>query len=140
MALAGSDNDNRSDTRELRNYGLVMAVALAAIGALLLWRDKEHYLVFFAVAAAFLLAALAVPVTLKPVYRAWMTLASLMGWLMTRVILIIAFTVLLAPIGLLLRLCGKDILDIRFKAGGEDSYWKERDSEEPGQRDYEKQF
>ena len=138
MALAGSDN--RSDTRELRNYGFVMAVALAAIGALLLWRDKEHYLVFFAVAAAFLLAALAAPVTLKPVYRAWMTLAGLMGWIMTRVILIIAFVVVLAPIGLLLRLCGKDILDIRFKTAGQGSYWKERDSERPGQRDYEKQF
>jgi len=138
--LAGTDNRNRSDAKELRNYGVVMALALAAIGALLLWRDKEHYPAFFAVAAAFLLAALAVPVALKPVYRAWMTLGSLIGWVMTRVILITAFVVLLAPIGLLLRLCGKDILDIRFKAAGQDSYWKEKDSKEPGERDYEKQF
>ena len=138
--MAGTDNDNRSDTRELRNYGFVMAVALAAIGALLLWRGKEHYPVFFAVAAAFLLAALAAPVALKPIYRAWMALAGLLGWVMTRIILIAAFVVLLAPIGLLLRLCGKDLLDVRFKAAGRDSYWKERDSEKPRQRDYEKQF
>jgi apolipoprotein N-acyltransferase len=138
--LAGTDNRDRSDTKELRNYGFVMAVALAAIGAVLLWRGKEHYPVFFAVAAAFLLAALAAPVALRPVYRAWMTLAGLLGWVMTRIILIAAFVILLAPIGLLLRLCGKDILDIRFKTAGEDSYWKERNSEKPGQRDYEKQF
>jgi len=140
MALAGTDNRKRSDTKELRNYGIVMAAALAVIGALLLWRGKEHYLVFFAVAAAFLLAGLAAPVTLKPVYRAWITLGSLMGWVMTRVILIAAFVVLLAPIGLLLRLCGKDILDVRFKTAGQDSYWKERNSKESGPRDYEKQF
>ena len=138
--MADTDNRDRSDTKELRNYGLVMALALSVIGAVLLWRDKGHYPVFFGIAAAFLLAALAVPVALKPVYRAWMTLAGLLGWVMTRVILIVAFVVLLAPIGLLLRLCGKDILDIRFKTAGEDSYWKERDSERPGQRDYEKQF
>ena len=138
--MAGTDNRQRSDTKELRNYGLVMAVTLAVVGALLLWRGKEHYLVFLGVAAVFLLAALAAPVTLKPVYRAWMTFGGLMGWAMTRVILIAAFVVLLAPIGLLLRLCGKDVLDVKFKTAGQDSYWKERDSKEPGQRDYEKQF
>ena len=63
-----------------------------------------------------------------------------MGWVMTRVILMAAFVVLLAPIGLLLRLCGKDILDVRFKTSGQNSYWKKRDSKEPGPRDYEKQF
>ncbi len=138
--MAGVDNRKKSDTKALRNYGMVMAVALAAIGALLLWRDKDHYLVFFAVAAAFLLAALAVPVTLKPLYRAWMTLAGLMGWVMTRIILTLAFVLLLTPIGLLLRLCGKDILDIRFKPAGQDSYWKVRDSKQTEQKDYEKQF
>ena len=138
--MVGTDNRKRSDTKELRNYGIVMAVALAVIGASLLWQGKEHYLVFFAVAAAFLLAALAAPVTLKPVYRVWMTVGSLMGWVMTRVILTAAFVVLLAPIGLLLRLCRKDILDVRFKTVGQDSYWKERDSKESGPRDYEKQF
>ena len=138
--MAGTGDRKKSDTKELRNYGIVMTVALAVIGALLLWRGKDHYLVLFAVAAAFLLAALAAPVALKPVYRAWMTLAGLMGWVMTRVILSAAFVVLLTPIGLLLRLCGKDILDVGFRTAGQDSYWKERDSKKSGQRDYEKQF
>ena len=138
--MAGTGDRKKSDTKELRNYGIVMAVALAVIGALLLWRGKEHYLVFFAVAVAFLLAALATPVALKPVHRAWMSLAGLMGWVMTRGILIATFVALLTPIGLLLRLCGKDILDVRFKPAGQGSYWKERDSKETGQRDYEKQF
>lgn len=138
--LTRAGNRKRSDTKELRSYGIVMAVALGVIGALLLWRGKEHYLAFFAAAAAFLLAGLAAPVALKPVYRAWMALAGLMGWVMTRVILIVAFVVLLTPIGLLLRLCGKDILDVKFKTAGQGSYWKERDSKDAEQRDYEKQF
>ena len=69
-----------------------------------------------------------------------MMLAGLMGWIMTRVILIAAFVVLITPIGLLLRLCGKDILDVRFRPAGQNSYWKERSSNGSGQRDYEKQF
>ena len=117
-----------------------MAMALAAIGALLLWREKGHYFIFFAVAALFLLTGLAVPIVLKPVFKAWMTLAHAMGWVMTRVILIAAFVILMTPLGLLLRLCGKDLLEAKFTPSGSGSYWKERDLTDAGQRDYEKQF
>ncbi|UCE50342.1 MAG: hypothetical protein JSW47_09290 [Phycisphaerales bacterium] len=138
--MAGKDDKNISNARELRKYGMVMATALAAIGALLFWRGKDHHLIFFAVAALFLLTGLAIPVVLEPVHRAWMTLAHATGWVMTRVILVVTFMILLVPLGLLLRLCGKDLLDIKFDPSGSGSYWKERDLKKSGPRDYEKQF
>ncbi len=135
-----ADNQKDSDTKELRKYGIVMAVALSAAGGLLSWRSGDLHCIFFAVAAAFLLAGLAAPAALKPVYRAWMMLAHAMGWIMTRAILIAAFFVILTPIGLLLRLCGRDILDVKLDVTGQGSYWKKRDAEHAQQRDYEKQF
>ena len=135
-----TDNRKNSDTKEVRKYGVVMAVALSAAGSLLFWRGGELHFIFFAAAAAFLLAGLAAPAALRPVYRAWMMLAHAMGWIMTRAILIAAFFVILTPIGLLLRLCGRDILDVKLDAAGQASYWKKRDAEHAQQRDYEKQF
>jgi len=138
--LADVPDKKSGRTGELRKYGIVMAVALAAIGGLLFWRGKNHHLIFFALAAVFLVAGLAVPGLLGPVYKAWMTLARMMGWVMTRVILTVSFLVVLVPLGLFLRLCGKDLLDVRFKTAGQGSYWKEKNPENAGKRDYEKQF
>ncbi|MHC4704953.1 MAG: SxtJ family membrane protein, partial [Planctomycetota bacterium] len=139
-ALTTTDDRKRNDTKEVRKYGIVMAVALSAVGSLVFWRGGELHFIFFAAAAAFLLAGLAAPAALKPVYRAWMMLAHAMGWMMTKAILIAAFFVILTPIGLLLRLCGKDILDVKLDVTGQGSYWKKRGAERAQQRDYEKQF
>jgi carbamoyltransferase len=139
-SLAGTYDNKASNTGELRRYGIVMAAALAAIGSLLLWKGRDYYFLFFAVMASFLVIALAAPIALRPVYKVWMTLAHAMGWVMTRVILFIAFVVLVTPLGLLLRLCGKDLLDIKFDRSQSDSYWRERDLKGAEQRDYEKQF
>ena len=138
--MAHTDDKNNSSVKELRNYGVVMAAALAVIGALLLWRGRSYYPTFFAGAGAFLLTALVVPGVLRPVYKVWMTLALALGWVMTRVILIAAFVLLVTPVGLLLRLCGKDLLDLRFDPASPGGYWKERDPTADKERDYEKQF
>lgn len=136
----GIEDKNIVDIGELRKYGVIMAVALAVIGALLFWRGKDHHLIFFVVAALLLVTGLAVPIVLKPVYGAWMMFAHAMGWVMTRIILIAAFVILMTPLGLLMRLCGKDLLDVKLDPDGAGSYWKERDPKDAGQRDYQKQF
>ncbi len=137
--MADAADNNSSNVKEFRNYGFVMAVALTTIGALLVWRGKDNYPALFAIAAAFLLAALIVPAALRPLYKVWMALAHILGWIMTRVILIVAFVLLVTPVGLLLRLYGKDLLDLRFDAATQGSYWKERDLTSDKQRNYEKQ-
>lgn len=138
--MVNPDHKNKSTNKELRKYGLTMAVALAVICGLLFWRGREYYFWFLVIAAAFFVTSLAVPIVLRPLYKAWMTLAHLMGWLMTRVILFIAFFIVLTPTGLLMKLLGKDIIDIKFDAYGEGSYWKQKDLRKTEQSDYQKQF
>ena len=130
----------KSTPRELRKFGLTMAIPLALIAALLLWRQRDYYWYFFVAAGLFVFFGSVVPVLLKPIHKAWMTFAIIMGWFMTRVILTVLFFLVLTPTALLLRLLGKDLLNLEFKGDSSGSYWIPRCSDGAGKRDYTKQF
>ncbi|UCG48054.1 MAG: hypothetical protein JSU94_21570 [Phycisphaerales bacterium] len=132
--------DIKSTRGDLRKFGLTMAAALAVIGGFLLWRQKGYYPYLFCVSILLLLAGLLAPSALKPVQKIWMTLAVMMGWFMTRLILISLFYLVLTPTALLMRLLGKDMLDIRFQGDSRSSYWIAREARQPKKSDYEKQF
>jgi hypothetical protein len=68
-----------------------------------------------------------------------MTLAILLGWLMTRIILIILFYLVVTPIGLLAKLSGKDFLNRKFNREAQ-SYWIPRKATTTDKGNYEKQF
>ena len=58
----------------------------------------------YAVGALFALLAAAAPRALVPLYKPWMRLAEALGWLNTRILLILIFYLVVTPIGLVLRL------------------------------------
>ena len=76
---------------------------------------------------------------LKPLHKLWMTLAVLLGWLMTRIILIVLFYLVVTPIGLLARVCGKDFLNRDFDRKV-NSYWIPRKTIPFDRKSYERQF
>jgi len=129
-----------SSRRELRKFGFVMAGALAVIGGLLLWRDKPYYMYFFGCSVLLAVPGALLPTILKPIQKAWMTLAVIMGWIMTRVILCVLFFLVLTPIALLMRLLGKDVLNMNFESGSSTSYWIPKQSDQSEERDYQRQF
>ena len=52
--------------------------------------------------------ALLIPRVLRPVYIIWMKIGHAIGWVNTRIILGVLFYVLVLPMGLIMRLFGKD--------------------------------
>ena len=69
----------------------------------------------------------------------WMIFAVILGWFMTKVILSLLFYLIITPIGLFLRIIGKDLLNLEEKKQ-QKSYWNMRNSEEEQNQNYEKQF
>ena len=133
-------NKNIKETNaELRKFGITIAVALAVIGAIMLWRQKAYYYCPLVVAAILLLPALAMPIILKPVHKIWMAAAEALGWFMTRVILTLLFYLVVTPIALIARLAGKDFLNRKFQTTAK-SYWIPKKKSELGKTTYEKQF
>jgi len=64
-----------------------------------------------------------IPFLADKIHWAWMKLAHVMGWVMSKVILTLVFFVFLVPMALLMRVFGK--ANVQLKAGGK-SYYKER--------------
>jgi saxitoxin biosynthesis operon SxtJ-like protein len=120
--------------KQLVIFGITMAVAFAVIALLRLWRRgaDEIAIAVFVVAAIFAVLTLA-PSALAPIYRAWMKFAEALGWVNTRVLLILIFYLVVTPIGLIMRLFGRSPLP-------RDSHWTEAPRNSYGDRHYEKQF
>jgi hypothetical protein len=127
------------DSLALRNFGLLMFGAFAAIGCLRWWLRGHAPFALFVVAGAFLVVGLVLPVALKPVYRAWMKFALALNWVMTRVLLTVAFYVMITPAGIIYRLVAGDPLKRRWEPSAT-TYWEPPD-DQPGEIEaYKNQF
>lgn len=129
----------QSGKNELRNFGMTVGIFLGILGALFLWREKDYYICFILFSAAFLFLGLALPISLRPVHKAWMTLSTVLGWFMTGLILSVLFYVVITTIGLLSRLFGMDFLSRKFNRNLK-SYWIPRGATKSPERSYESQF
>ena len=127
-------------TKDLRVFGIAMAVVLSAIGV---WQAiasrPTAAFTLFAVAAAFLAPALVAPRILLPLFVPWRLFGFAMGFVMTRVILTIFFIVVITPTSLIRRLLGKDSLDRSLDADTP-TWWRERKGGPPPRERYERQF
>jgi hypothetical protein len=129
------------DRKALRNFGLLMACVLLLVGGWLWWKSTAAWPWLIAAAALPAAIGLAAPAVLKPIYKAWMVLALIMGWLMTRVVLTLVYYLVLTPIGFLGRAFGEQFLQLKVKRSGEtDSYWVRRTGPPREKSDYERQF
>lgn len=99
----------------------------------MLRRGRESAPYVLCLAAYFLLASLLVPRTLTLVERLWMAFGRRMSVGMTYVILTLAFYLVITPFGCLLRLFGKDLLQLKFDRQMT-SYWGPVESDGPCSR------
>jgi len=125
--------------KRLRRFGLVVGGAFVGLAALLFFKERELWRIVVALGALLMALGLVAPAVLRPVERIWMKAARAMGWVMTRVILGIAFIILFAPAGLVIRLLGKDPLGLRFRPD-EETYWNEREEPESPPERMERMF
>ena len=139
MAIIEEIKNIKGDKSDWKKFGITMAVILAIIGFDLLWKKNHYYGYFFFPAAAFLITGVFLPSVLKPVYKAWIALSVVMGFIMTKVIMVIIFYLIVTPIGLIASLTGKKFLDMKIDKNAK-SYWIVRERMQKVKSDYERQF
>jgi len=127
------------DKKSLRKFGITMGVFFLLIAALILFRTKRIPLPITVISAGFFVFGIIVPNLLKPVYIFWMKLARVMGWVNTRIILIIIFYLIFTPIGILMKLFGANLLDKKIEKN-RISYWKNKEKKPFKPLDFERQF
>jgi hypothetical protein len=106
--------------RQLRDFGLIVGGIFGAIGLWpLVWRQEGPRLWALALAVALILPALVAPRILAPAHRVWMTLAEVLAWVNTRILLGVVFYGVVTPIGVVMRLLGHDPMRRRLEPTGE---------------------
>ena len=139
MAIIEEIKNIKGDKSDWKKFGITMGIILAIIGFFLLWKKNNYFEYSFFLAAAFFIPGLILPSVLKPVYKAWMALSVVMGFIMTRVIMVIIFYLIVTPIGLIASLTGKKFLDMKIDKSAK-SYWIVREKTQKEKSDYERQF
>lgn len=108
-----------------RGFGLVFACVFCLVAAFSWYRQGATWPWWLGAASAFGVAALAWPQILSPLNRAWTRFGLLLFTVMNPIVLGIVFFLCVAPMGLALRLFGKDLLSLKMKPEA-DSYWINR--------------
>lgn len=126
--------------RAEREFGLIVGGVLLLLSLWWLYRGKFSGVSPFTLTlgVALVLLGLLIPKALVWPNRAWMALAEVMSFVMTRIILAFVFFAIVTPIGVVKRLFGWDPLHRR--AGASDSYWKPYSDRQRDPRHYEKMF
>ena len=129
----------KSETSDLRGFGITVGIIIMVIAGLLFWKGIQSFQIIFIVGIILSISGVMIPIILKPIFWIWMIFATIIGWIMTRVILSLLFYLILTPIGLILRMFGKQFLELKWNRSNI-TYWNYRSVSMIEKENYENQF
>lgn len=105
-----------------RSFGITFAVVFALIAVVKLWHGSTGAIYWLVAAAVMLALASFWRAPLRPLNRLWFRLALVLHAVVNPIMMGLLFYLTVAPIGLLMRLLGKDPLRLRRDPQMQ-SYW-----------------
>jgi len=125
--------------RKIRDFGITFLVVFALIGGVLLYKGRSLGYACFGAGVLFVVLGKWAPRLLRPLHKAWMALAIVLGFFTSRIILCILYYCVLTPIGVIMRLLGKDPLDRRWDEEAR-SYWIKKERKTFDKEQYKKLY
>mgnify|MGYP001456544812 CR=1 FL=1 len=107
-----------------RSFGLVFFVVFLALALYPLTYSSEIRLWLLIISLVFLVLGLSRSKILNPLNKLWFKFGILLGKIVSPVIMGIIFFLVVTPIGIFMRLLGKDLLNLKFNS--KKSYWIEK--------------
>lgn len=117
-----------TDKKDIRKFGIVALVFFGTLCAIGVWRQKMIVGSIFGSLGALGLGFVLLPEVLRPVYCAWLTVARIIGQIVTAGVLTLAYYLVITPSALIKRIFGGRPLPIRPDKNAT-TYWVDR--EEP---------
>ncbi len=128
----------KGSAHDLKNFGLVVGGVLFGMGLGLLYFSRGSWIFWTALGGFLFASGLIAPKLLRPIYKLWMAFGTVMGFIMTNVILTVFFYLVLTPLAIILKSSGKHFLDLGVERG-QKSYWNRR-KEKSAAENLDKQF
>ncbi len=108
--------------RALRKFSALFFI-LTLVGSYLSYRHNiQILLITFNTVGLYSGLGLLFPNIVKPFHTGWMFLSLVLGWIISRVIVVIVFFLVVTPIGIIARVFGKQFIDAKFRSD-QKSYW-----------------
>ena len=108
-----------------KGFGLLFFVVFLIIGLWpLLEKGEIRYWSVF-ISSIFLLLGLINSILLSPLNKIWFNFGKLLSKIITPLIMGVIFFLIVTPIGLIMRVLGKDILSLKYNENSK-SYWIEK--------------
>ena len=107
-----------------RSFGLVFSIVFLIIAIYPLINSEGLRVWSLIIAIIFLVLGLINSKILTPLNKLWFKFGILLGKIVSPVIMAVIFFLVVTPIGLFMRMIGKDLLNLKFNK--DKSYWIEK--------------
>lgn len=118
-----------------------MAGAFGVFASITFWKNPQSItgLWLVGIGVLFLVSAMVRPAILKPLNGVWFMFGNLLHKIVSPLVMGAIFFIVMTPIGLLMRLTGKDLLSLKLSRS-EASYWIDQKNDETESSDMTQQF
>ena len=107
-----------------RSFGIVFFVVFFIIALYPLFNNQDIRLWALAISFVFLILGLLKSKVLTPLNKLWFKFGILLGKIVSPIIMGLIFFLVVTPIGLIMRILRRDILNLKFN--NSNSYWIEK--------------
>jgi len=120
-------NKSKIQTNSNRSFGIVFSIVFIIIA---FWSFRGDFsqikILPLLISLIFLILGLINSKLLTPLNKLWIKFGNLLGSIISPIIMAIIFFLVVTPTGILLRIFGKDLLNIKQKSN-KNSYWIKKD-------------
>ena len=108
-----------------KSFGILFFIVFLLISIWPIFKGETFRIWAAVISLIFLILALFESRILTPLNIAWIKFGELLGMIIAPIVMAVIYFIIITPIGLLMRLIGKDLLNIKFNKNK--SYWIKRE-------------
>ncbi len=108
-----------------RSFGILFFLVFLAISLWPLTKKGELNIYFLSAALVFLILGLLNSNLLSPLNKGWIKFGEILGKVIAPIVMAFVYFIILTPISLLVRICGKDLIGMKFN-NANNTYWIKR--------------
>ena len=111
-----------------RSFGILFFVVFLGFGLWPLTKDQPINSILIFISTIFLILGIFNSKILSPFNNLWIKFGELLGRIVAPIVMALVYFVILTPVGLLVRIFGKDLLGLKFLKK-QNSYWIKRNKD-----------
>ena len=108
-----------------RSFGVIFFIVFLTLGLWPLKNSGNPNLYIIGISGIFLVLGILNSKILSPFNKAWIKLGEFLGTIIAPIVMALVYFVVLTPISLIVRISGKDLLELKFLKKRE-TYWIKR--------------